>query len=91
MNLGHILANELASVRYNLDKNVIKIESKKDMKARGVKSPNIADAVVLSEYFNDVAFALWGERERKRVEKRRFSPAFPAPANTGSQRWMTQG
>jgi len=89
MNLGHILADELASVRYNLDKNVIKIESKKDAKARGVKSPNIADAVAMSEYFNNVAFALWGEREKKR-ERRMFSPAFPE-APVGSYDWMTMG
>jgi len=88
MNLGNIIADELASVRYNLDRNVLKIESKKDMKARGVKSPNIADALALSEYFNNVAFALWGERERKR-EQRKFSPAFPE--RIISQNWMTMG
>jgi len=90
MNLGHILADELASVRYNLDKNVLKIEAKKDMKARGVKSPNIADALVMSEYFNNVAYAMWGERARKREETRRFSPAFPRPA-VAPQSWMVQG
>jgi len=91
-NIGHLLANELAAPRYKLDVNgAIQIESKLDMKARGIKSPNIADALVMSEYFNNVAFALWGERQKRQEEKRRFSPAFPKPQSAGSQRWMVQG
>lgn len=94
-NIGHLLANELAGPRYKLDNNgAIQIESKLDMKARGIKSPNIADALCMSEYFNNVAFALWGEREKKREEKRRFSPAFPGAQSVGSHSslaWMTQG
>lgn len=90
MNIGNILADELSSVRYSLDNNVLKVESKRDMKARGVKSPNVADALVMSEYLNDVAYILWGAKERKREEKRRFSPAFPEPT-IGKQSWMTMG
>lgn len=91
-NIGHLLANELAGPKYKLDNNgAIQIESKLDMKARGVKSPNIADALVMSEYFNNVAFALWGKREKERVEKRRFSPAFPKAQVAGSHSWMVQG
>ena len=90
MNLGHILSDELGSLRYNLDKNVLKIESKKDMKARGIRSPNIADALAISEYFNNVAFAMWGKRQKEREQKRRFSPAFPEPSQN-PQAWMTQG
>ncbi len=49
---GEKLANELSSVRYSFNKDGgFKIESKKDMKARGVASPNIADALCLTEYF----------------------------------------
>lgn len=85
MNLGHILADELASVKYSLDNNVIKIESKKDMKARGIKSPNIADALVISEYFSkNVAFGLWSPKQ-KAIKQRRLP--FNQPI-INSQSWM---
>lgn len=50
--LGRLLANELASVRYdfNSDGGIV-VESKKKRKSRGLSSPNIADALCLTEYF----------------------------------------
>ena len=87
MNLGHMLADELASVKYNLDSGVIKIESKKDMKARGVASPNIADALCMSEYFSkDIAFSLWSPRQ-KSIKKKRIQPGF-IPNQGSQQNWM---
>ena len=47
------LASQLTSLRYELDsKGLIKIESKEDMKARGMPSPDRADALMLA--FADV-------------------------------------
>lgn len=43
------LVGELSSPMYKVD-GVIKVESKMDMKKRGVKSPNIADAHILTCY-----------------------------------------
>jgi len=87
-NIGHLLADELASVKYKLDANgAIQIESKMDMKARGVKSPNIADALCMSEYFNNVAFRLWGERQK--AVKRVISGAYPHGAVKSKYSWMS--
>jgi hypothetical protein len=48
------LIGELASVRYAIQSNgKIKVESKDDMKKRGLPSPDVADAFVLT--FADVA------------------------------------
>lgn len=88
MNLGHMLADELASVKYNLDNSVIKVESKKDMKARGVKSPNIADALCISEYFSkDIAFGLWSPRQK--TKKKRIIQPGVTQSLVNSQNWMS--
>jgi len=69
INLGHEIADELSSVKYFTDNNgAIQIESKRDMKARGVKSPNIADALCISEYINPMTMAMWG-RSAKAKER----------------------
>jgi phage terminase large subunit len=45
---------ELSNVKFRVESNgKIKVESKKEMRARGVASPNKADALVLTKYFND--------------------------------------
>ena len=65
INLGHELADELSSVKYFIDNNgAIQIESKRDMKARGVKSPNIADSLCISEYISPTALAIWGRSSK---------------------------
>lgn len=52
LSLGQELANELASPFYDFNKNgAAKVESKKDMKKRGIASPNIADALGITEFF----------------------------------------
>ena len=50
--LGQQLASELATPRYKFNAHGgYVVESKKDMKARGIASPNIADALCITEYF----------------------------------------
>jgi len=52
--LGDRLCDELSSVRFEeseTSRGVIKVESKRQMKIRNVASPNIADALCISEYF----------------------------------------
>jgi hypothetical protein len=86
-NIGHLLADELASIKYKLDNNgAIQLESKLDMKARGVKSPNIADALCMSEYFNNVAFRLWSDRQK--AVKKMVSGAYPQGVVGSKQGWM---
>jgi len=51
--IGQQLASELATVRYKFNAHGgYVVESKKDMKARGIYSPNIADALCMTEYFH---------------------------------------
>ena len=54
------------------------------MKARGVMSPNIADAVGLSEYFSNIAYRVWGMNKKKK--RPRF---FSSPRITTRQGWQT--
>ena len=52
--LGQTLCDELSSIRFDDGedgKGIVKIESKKAMKVRNVMSPNIADALCISEFF----------------------------------------
>ena len=46
-----ILLGEATSIKFEEPNGVIKIESKKDMRRRGVKSPNRFDALTLTEYY----------------------------------------
>ena len=56
-------------MKYKVESNgKIKIESKREMRNRGVQSPNKADALVLTFYFNDRSY-------RKRVEEDAYSRA----------------
>lgn len=67
INLGKELANELASVRYFFDgKGAVQLVSKKEMKGLGRKSPNIADALAISEYFSDgYALNVWSKSKKQ--------------------------
>ena len=63
---GDELVNELSMPRYKFDNNsAYVVESKKDLKARGRWSPNIADALCLSEYFHSTAHRLFAQQEKK--------------------------
>ena len=69
---GEELCNELASPKYNFNPHGgYKIESKRDMKRRGVASPNIADALCLSEYFGSSAHKVWSKPKSKSI----YNPA----------------
>jgi hypothetical protein len=88
LSIGEELANELASIYYDIDKasGVIVVESKLDMKRRGLSSPNIADALCLTEYFNTTAEATWRRPSRERVKKRKL----PGSSTYHSRNtWMT--
>ena len=68
IHIGRELCNELSSPYFSTETGPIKIESKKHMKdTRGIKSPNIADALCISEYMAAYAFANWSSQERRRV------------------------
>lgn len=72
MNIGHELANELASVGYKVGTGgEIKIESKADLKKRGVKSPNLADSLCISEYIHGLAFQQWKSSEKVKMFRRK--------------------
>lgn len=89
VNLGNELADELSSVKYFTDNNgAIQIESKRDMKARGVKSPNIADALCISEYINPMTMALWGRTDK--AKERPYNRSRPKQRDLFHQdSWMT--
>src|SRR5208337_266990 len=95
INIGHELANELSQPTYEFDENgAMKVESKKQMKLRGVDSPNIADALCLTEYFSSSAYNIWGDRlqkqlskiERRKRDRRIYGPGYDSPGPYG---WMT--
>lgn len=49
-----VLRNELVTRQQEVSNGKIKLESKKDMKSRGIDSPNYADAFVLANTFLDL-------------------------------------
>lgn len=82
--LGDKLASELATVRYKFNKHGgYVVESKKDMKSRGVASPNIADALCLTEYFSNSATRVFAKDKDPYGLKRNYRNTFPSP-----QSWM---
>jgi len=73
--LGDQLANELAAPRYKFNAHGgILVESKKDMKARGIASPNIADALCITEYFYNTATRVFAKKKVESLDEhlRRF-------------------
>jgi len=66
--LGVQLVNELCSVKYKFNAHGgIVVESKKDMKARGIASPNIADALCITEYFHNMSSRIWKKKKKKKT------------------------
>jgi hypothetical protein len=60
LTMGQEIANELSSPYYEFNRNgAVKVESKKEMKKRGIASPNIADALCITEYFYSVSTRLF--------------------------------
>jgi len=73
--LGQELANELSSPRYLFNGlGGFKVESKKDMRKRGVGSPNIADALGLTEYFSTIAHRMFKPRTGNVKIKKKLRP-----------------
>jgi len=82
--LGQQLASELATVRYAFNAHGgYVIESKKDLKARGINSPNIADALGLTEYFHNSATRVFGKEKEEEIPARNYRNE-----GYGSTAWM---
>jgi len=85
------LCNELAQPTYEFN-NIggAVVESKRKMKIRGVASPNIADALAITEYFYNSAYSLWGPKVSK---KRKAESVQPKPwkqrGRVSKDSWMT--
>jgi hypothetical protein len=89
--LGQQLANELGSVRYDFNSHGgIKVESKKELKARGIASPNIADALCLSEYFSNISTKVFkkAKSEKSKVIRPWQFNGSKGSGRVRSQRWM---
>ena len=61
------LIGELGSIRYQMPSGKIEVESKKALKVRGLDSPNKADALMLTQYFDTE----WLRGSRRRPERPR--------------------
>jgi hypothetical protein len=82
--LGSALASELASIRYKFNAHGgIKVEGKMEMKARGIPSPNIADALCLTEYFSNSATRVFSKNKPDYEMQRRY-----VDLHYSSQSWM---
>jgi len=86
--MSNELCNELSMPSYEFDsEGAISVESKKHAKSRGIASPNIADALSITEYFNNTAYTLWATKsEKKRRERKGFNSETP---NINRDSWMT--
>lgn len=85
--LGNMLANELATVRYKFNGHGgYIVESKKDLKARGIASPNIADALCLTEYFYSDATKIFKRKSVAEEQEERLSRY--SDRSTSSNGWM---
>jgi glutaredoxin-related protein len=84
--LGQQLANELATPRYKFNAHGgVVVESKKDMKARGIPSPNIADALCLTEYFHNSATWVFAKDKANVYQIKRYRGMG---LENASQGWM---
>jgi phage terminase large subunit len=88
VNLGHELANELATLSYGFKGSAIKVESKDDAKKRGIVSPNIADALGITEYFYLLAPHVWNKKGK--IEKVKQPQPWNSPGNS-KRRYSWQG
>jgi len=71
--LGQTLCDELSQPTYTFNAHGgYKVESKRDMKSRGVMSPNIADALCLTEYFASFSNRVFGSKSPLDKKKSRL-------------------
>ena len=86
--MSNELCNELASLTYDFDnQGAFKVESKRQAKLRGVASPNIADALALTEYFHTVAFRVWKKTDPK-DDKDKFDGWYKQAGGAGRDSWQ---
>ena len=86
--MSNELCNELSSLLYDFSNSgAYKLEAKKQAKLRGVASPNIADALAISEYFYSVAHLLFNRKLKQRNRKKRPWEK-DSKHDRGSQSWM---
>ena len=72
--LGEQLASELATPRYKFNAHGgYVVESKKDMKSRGIASPNIADALCITEYFSNDSTRVFAKKDEEYYNRSRYS------------------
>ena len=80
---GQELCNELSMPLYAFNNSGgVKIESKREMKARGIASPNIADALCLTEYFASYSNKLFNDKQKIKQRK------MYGQSNLGADAWM---
>ena len=76
------LCGELSSPMYKVE-SVIKVESKPDMKKRGVKSPNIADAHILTCYLPSEDYHLTNYKNSDTIFSEQASSYSPFDEEAG--------
>ena len=77
--LGQLLCDELSQPTYSFNAHGgFKVESKRDMKTRGVMSPNIADALCLTEYFASFSDRVFGSKSPNAKKKHRTESSSDA-------------
>jgi phage terminase large subunit len=86
--LSNELCNELAALTYELHGSAIKVESKKQAKMRGVASPNIADALALTEYFSNISYLLWTKTDKHKHQQERWRRNRSDESNLGANAWQ---
>ena len=94
LSIGEELANELSMPRYKFADggSAYKVESKREMKARGVMSPNVADALGLSEVFYNVAHRVFAPpTSRNKIDGRNpdIYPELHRGRQNSKHSWMT--
>jgi hypothetical protein len=93
LSLGQELANELSSPFYEFNRNgAVKVEGKKEMKKRGIMSPNIADALCITEYFYNISTRVF-RRLTVDTKSRKYQLPNSMPYNKkripGADAWQT--
>jgi len=84
--LGQQLASELSTVRYKFNAHGgYVIESKKDLKSRGIMSPNIADALCITEYFSNDSTRVFTKEKTQYYATDRYLNTGVGSENTA---WM---
>jgi len=86
--MSNELCNELASLTYDFNNHGgIQVESKRQAKLRGIASPNIADALALTEYFHTFAYKVWMKPSAAQ-DKSRWKTTASQEAAGGRHTWQ---